>query len=60
MATGDAPPERTALTDEVLLADELVERPRTHPRRQWLTLGRWLEEGLGSGADRTPRRMACR
>src|SRR4029077_1809808 len=52
---GDAPPERTAFTDEVLLADEFVEGPRTHPRSEWLPLGRRLEQGLGSGAERTPR-----
>ena len=55
MPAGDAPPERAALADEVLLADELVERPRTHPGRERLAFGRRLEQGLGSGADRTPR-----
>ena len=55
VAAGDAPPERAALADEVLLADELVEGPRTHPGRQRLPLGRWLEEGFGSGAGRSPR-----
>ena len=52
MAAGHAPPERTALTDEMLLADELGEVARAHPGRERLLLGRWLEEGLGSGATR--------
>ena len=42
--------ERAAFADEVPLADELVERARSHPRGERLALGRWLEEGLGSGA----------
>ena len=46
MAAGDAPAERPALADEVLLADELVERPRPHARRERLPLGRRLEQGL--------------
>ena len=46
--------ERTALADEVLLADELVEVARAHPRGERLALGRRLEEGLGSGAGRPP------
>ena len=50
---GDAPPQRAALTDEVRLADELVQAARAHPRGQRLGFGRWLEERLGSGADRT-------
>ena len=40
-----------SLADEVFLADELVEVARAHPGGQRLPLGRWLEEGLGSGAD---------
>src|SRR6185369_10100533 len=52
VATGDAPAKRATLSDEVLLTDELVEVPRTHPRRQWLPLGRWLEQRLGFRATR--------
>ena len=52
VAAGDAPAERPALADEVLLADELVEVARPHPGGERLALGRWLEEGLGSGARR--------
>ena len=58
MAAGDAAAERAALADEVFLADELLERSRPHPCGQRLTLGRWLEEGFGSGPARA--RMACR
>ena len=50
MAAGDGAAERAALADEVLLADELVERPRAHPRGERLALGRWPEQGLGAGA----------
>lgn len=50
MSAGDAAAERSALADEMLLADELVERPRPHPRRERLLLGRRLEERLGPGA----------
>ena len=50
MAASDAAPERAAFADEVLLADELRERPGTHPRCQGLLLGRRLEERLGTGA----------
>ena len=53
MPAGDAPAERTALADEVLLADELVEVARAHPGGERLALGRWLEQGLGSGAGRS-------
>ena len=53
MATGDAPPQRTALADELLLAHELVQRPRPHPRGQRLGLGRWLEQRLWAGAGGT-------
>ena len=45
-------PERPSLADEVLLADELVERPRAHPRGERLPLRRRLEERLGTGAVR--------
>ena len=54
MAPGDAPPERSALTDEVLLAHELRERAWSHPRGERLALGRWLEEGFGTGAGLRP------
>ena len=53
MAAGDAPPQRPAFADEVVLADELIEAPRTHPGGQRLALGRWLEERLVTGADGT-------
>ena len=53
MAAGDAAAERAALADEVFLADELLERSRPHPGGKRLTLGRWLEEGFGSGARGT-------
>jgi hypothetical protein len=53
MAAGDGPAERTTLTDEVLLADELVERSGAHPRRERLLLGRRLEQRLGAGAGRS-------
>jgi hypothetical protein len=51
MAAGDRPAERSALADEVLLADELVEASRPHPRRERLALGRWVEERLGLRAS---------
>ena len=54
----DAASERTALADEVLLADELVEIPRAHPGGERLALGRRLEERLGSGARWVAARMA--
>ena len=47
VAAGDAPAQRTSLADEVLLPDELLEVPRSHPGRERLALGRWLEERLG-------------
>ncbi len=50
VAAGDAPPQRSALADEVFLPDELLEVPRAHPGRERLALGRGLEERLGSGA----------
>lgn len=50
MPAGDAAPERAAFADEVLLADELLERARSHPGRERLALGWRLEEGFGSGA----------
>ena len=39
--------QRSALADEVLLADELGEGPRPHPGRQRLDAGRRLEERVG-------------
>ena len=60
MAAGDAPAERPALADEVLLADELVEVARPHPRGERLPLGRRLEERLGSGAGRSGGGRAAR
>ena len=50
MAASDAPPQRTALADEVGLPDELLEVARAHARGERLALRRGLEEGLGSGA----------
>ena len=50
MAAGDAAAQRSALADEVGLADELVEVARAHPGGQRLPLGRWLEERFGAGA----------
>ncbi len=54
VAAGDPAPERATLTDEVLLADELVEVPWAHARGERLRLGRGMEEGLGSCAGRPP------
>ena len=54
VAAGDAAAERPALADEVVLADELVEVARAHPRGERLALGRWLEERLGPGSGRAP------
>jgi hypothetical protein len=51
MAAGDAAPKRAALSDEMLLADELVEARRPHPRREGLLLGRRLEERLRTSAS---------
>ncbi len=56
VTAGDAPAERAALADEVGLADELVEVSWPHPGCERLPFGRRLEEGLGSCADRPPRR----
>ena len=50
------PAERPALADEVRLAHELLERPRAHPGREGLPLGRRLEQGLGR-APETARRV---
>ena len=56
VAPGDAPAERAALADEVLLADELLEAARPHPGRERLLLGRRLEERLRAGAAGSGRR----
>jgi hypothetical protein len=48
----DPAPEWSALADEVLLPDELLEIARPHPRGKRLALGRRLEQGLGSCAGR--------
>ena len=32
----DQPSKQFALTEKMILADELIQRRRTHPRRQWL------------------------
>ena len=55
MAAGDAPAQGPAIPDEMRLADELLEIPRAHAGGQRLPLGRWLEEGFGSGALGSPR-----
>ena len=54
MSPGDAPSERAAFADEMLLTDEFAQVPWTHPRRERLTLGRGMEESFGSGAGRSP------
>ena len=58
MAALESATERPALPDEVLLADELLERPRAHPRGERLPLGRGLEERLGSCSGESARRHA--
>ena len=58
VAASDAPAQRTALADEVLLPDELGQVARSHPGGQRLPLGRWLEEGLGSGPVDAAGRLA--
>src|SRR4051812_31425853 len=39
-------PQRSALADEMFLADELVERSRAHSRGEWLRSRRRLEEAV--------------
>ena len=39
VAALDHAPQRAALADEVLLADELVQRARAHARREWRMRG---------------------
>jgi hypothetical protein len=55
MAAGDGAAERTTFANEMLLADELIEGSRAHPRRKWLLLGRRLEQGLGAGTGGSGR-----
>ncbi len=55
MAAGDAAPERAALADEVLLANELVEASRSHARGERLLLGRRLEQRLRACAGQSGR-----
>ncbi len=47
--------QRSALTDEVLLTDELVEGPWPHPGGQRLPAGRRPEERVGPGAGGSGR-----
>ena len=47
MAARHAAPQRAALTDKVLLPDELLEVAWAHAGREGLPLGRRLEQGLG-------------
>ena len=54
VAPSDAPAQGTSLADEVFLPDKLLEVPRSHPGRERLALGGWLEERLGSGAGYSP------
>ena len=55
MATGQAAAERTVVTDEVLLADELLQVPGSHPGREGLPFRRWLEERLRTRAGEPGR-----
>lgn len=55
MAALDGPPQRTALADEMRLADELAQIPGPHPGGERLALGRRLEECLGACARETRR-----
>src|SRR6185503_186515 len=50
VATRDRPPQRPGIADEMLLPDELLERPRPHARGERLPFGWWLEQGLGASA----------
>ncbi len=56
VAPGDGAAERSALPDEVRLADELLERARTHAGGERLPLGRRAEQGFGAGAGNAPGR----
>ena len=55
MPSPDRAAQRPALPDQVVLADELVERPRSHPGGERLRPGWWLEQrfGLVDGYSRT-------
>ena len=56
VTAGDGPAERAALADELLLADELVQVARAHPRGEGLALRRRPEQGFGTGTgDGAPR-----
>jgi hypothetical protein len=50
VTTRDGSPQRPLLSDQVLLALELLEAPRTHARGERLSLGRRLEQGFRTGA----------
>lgn len=54
MPAGDAPAKRSALTDEMLLADEFVEVAWAHPRCEGLPLGGRLEECFGASPGDPP------
>ena len=56
MTASDAPAEWTAFADEMFLADEFREAPRSHPGGQGLAFGRRLEEGLRAGTARSRSR----
>ena len=51
MTTRNGPAQRAALSDEVSLADELLERSRAHPGGQRLALRRRSEEGFWTGSS---------
>ena len=53
MAPGDGAAQRPVVAHEVLLADELVEGARSHPRRERLPLWRRTEQGALGGAGST-------
>ncbi|MGZ8514538.1 MAG: hypothetical protein ACXW4H_05070 [Candidatus Limnocylindrales bacterium] len=46
VAARDAAAQRSAIADQVVLTDELVQVARSHPRGQGLPLRRRLEEGF--------------
>ena len=50
MAAGNRAAQGPTFADEMLLADELRERPRAHACRQRLRTGRGHEERLGPGS----------
>ena len=53
MAARDAAAQRSAVADEMLLPDELVQVSRPHPCGEGLPLGWRLEEGLWLGAGQS-------